>query len=129
MILLVPVGLVACAALWLKGLKSLWQRALLLVVFLVLLGVLLPSMNQNMSLAYLAIYQQEAQAFAARVAAHIERGDSEGAKKQLVYFTKNQDWSTANDPDSLRSFYQGIELAGQGAATSAAHKASHPSSR
>lgn len=119
MSLLVPLGLIACSALWLKGLKSLWGRGLLLAAFLGLLAVLLPSVTQDRSAVSLSIYQKEAQTFAAGVAAHIERGDIEGAKRRLLYFSANQKWSTANDSDALRGFYKDVELAGQGAAAPA----------
>jgi len=129
MSLLVPLGLMVCSALWLKGLKSLWVRGLLLAVFLGLLAVLLPSVTQDKSATSLANYQEEAKAFAAGVAAHIERGDIDGAKRRLLYFSANQNWSTANDSDALRDFYKDVERAGQGAAASASQSTPAPASQ
>jgi hypothetical protein len=109
MSLLVPFGILVCSALWLKGLKSLWARAVLLASLLGLLFVLLPSVSQDRTLANLAIYQQEAMTFSAGVAAQLERGDHEAAKKRLLYFAKNQNWTIANEPDALRAFYKRAE--------------------
>jgi hypothetical protein len=103
--------MLVCSAIWLKGLKSIWSRAALLASFLLLLFVLLPSVNQDRNLASLAIYQQEAIAFAEKVAAQLERGEQEAARKRLLYFSKNQDWKTANDPEALRAFYKRTDSA------------------
>ncbi|HEY9106647.1 MAG TPA: hypothetical protein VIN58_08190 [Roseateles sp.] len=110
---IVPLGLLVCSVLWLKGLKSIWARGLLLASFLGLTFVLIPSVRQDASYAHLAIYQQEAISFSAEVAADIERGDSETAKKKLRYFSKHQDWSIANDPETLRAFYKQVRSAGR----------------
>ena len=108
---LVPLGILVCSALWLKGLNSFWARAVLLASFFGRLFVLLPSVNQDRDLAHLTIYQQEAIAFSANVAAQLERGDQEAARRRLLYFAKNQDWKTANDPEALRAFYKRAESA------------------
>jgi len=113
MSLFVPLGLLLCSALWLKGLRSIWARALLLASFLGLTFVLLPSVGMDTSSVHLAIYQVEASAFAADVAADIDRGDSGAAKKQLLYFSKHQDRSTANDPEALRAFFREVRSAGK----------------
>jgi hypothetical protein len=108
---LVPFGVLVCSALWLRGLKSLWARAVVLASLLGLLFVLLPSVTQDKALASLAIYQSETTTFSASVAAQLERGEREAAKKRLLYFTKNQNWATVNDPEALRAFFKRAESA------------------
>ena len=85
---LVPFGILVCSALWLRGLKSLWARAVVLASVLGLLLVLLPSVTEDKALVSLAICQSETKAFSASVASQLERGEREAAKKRLLYFAK-----------------------------------------
>lgn len=116
-------GILACCLLWLRGLKSLWARALLLAGLAVQAPIVLPGITQDQSLSNLGIYQSEAAAFAARVASLIERGDHDAAKRQLLYFSSRQNWDTATSSKALQRLYKQMESEG---GTPALRSASSP---
>lgn len=127
--LLPPFGILMCCLLWLRGLKSLWARALLLACLVVQAAIVLPALNQDRSLVNLTIYQSEAAAFAARAAALIEGGDPEAARQQLLYFSSRQDWETATSPDALRRFYKQMESDAEAAPARPASSPQLPAAR